>query len=182
MPLPLRQRPKDFIVIALVGLLVLLPVVYAKGGEEEESAARSALALAKAARERSTKPVEAQPICFTDPDAATAQALKDRKPLVLWVGGLKCKDHPEFRTAVGDAIHCHIPNHDGDRTHRVVIAAGGVEYFILAPNLSKEKGEKVRRMWREPAIVPGARAKVIEEFGYAPPARYPPVLRNVGNC
>lgn len=161
----------DFIIIALVALIILLPIMCAKGGEEEESSARSALALARAARERSAKSSESQPVCYVDPDLATQKARKEKLPLVFWVGGLQCKDHPEFRKAVGDAIHCHIPNHDGDRTHRVVVMCADVEYYILASHLDKARGEKVRRMWKEPSPIIGApRAKVIEELSYRVPS------------
>jgi hypothetical protein len=191
MSLPSRSRPEpykpryylDYLAIALFCFIICLPLMCSKARGSEEDESRAALALARAARERSVRvAAETQPICFTDPALATAKALKDGKPIMWWVGGLQCKDHAEFRAAVGDVVHCHVASHDGDRSKRVVFAADGVEFYILEENLTKARAERLRSKWKESTAVPGAKAKVIEEFSRnVLPVRGGAVARRTGD-
>lgn len=113
-----------------------------RGDESHETNARSALALAKAKRERDAT------TCLVDYAAAIVEARRADKHLILWVG-MKCSDHPQLRRELADAIHCHVPDQRGDRTPRVVIeGSNGIEWFVTPEKIGPDTVRKIREKWR----------------------------------
>jgi hypothetical protein len=127
-------------------LMILLVASRAAGTEPAEAQARATLALAKAKRDREAA------ACFTDYDAAAAEARRVNKPLVLWVG-VKCSAHPSVRAALADAIHCHLPATGRDPTLRVVFqGADGLDRSIRASDIGPDTARQIRETWRKPSM------------------------------
>jgi len=151
-----------FFDVCMVAFFLLIAVIYitsfAYGIEPTpEAKAKAALALAKSARERvgpvraliveksDVKPVEL--VCFEDYSKARAIALKEGKPLVLWVN-LTCEEHPGLRRSLGEAIHCWMPDRGGDASPRIIVQGGDdITYTIRAERLSERTPEIVKSVW-----------------------------------
>ncbi len=135
----MRSARDDLFVVWLALLAYLVGGCTARGENLPEAQARATLALAKAKRDREATS------CFTDLASAKLESRRTRKPLVLWVG-VTCAEHGELRRDLKDAIHCHVREHDGDRSPRIVIEAGdGTELIELVNQaLQRERPDRLR--------------------------------------
>jgi hypothetical protein len=67
--------------------------------------------------ETSDKPREA---CHDDMQAALEKAYRGGRPLVLWIG-MECKETPELRDSLANAVHCHVKQLNGNNSPRVAL-------------------------------------------------------------
>lgn len=149
--------------------VVLVFALAVHADEKDEVKAKSALALAKAKREREQSKAAAQMACHLDLDSAQKEAEKSGKRLVLWVG-VTCKDHPQLRTLLDAAVHCHLDSWRGDDEPRIVIRGGdGMEYVAYPQKMTSETktAENIKKAWARtyvPPPDPPKRAGISEEL------------------
>lgn len=107
----------------LVLLMALGSTVGSYAETPGELRAKSALALAAAAREReytqAIKAVADKGKCYESVAEAELAAKVTNKRLILWVG-MKCESVPSVRQALSNAIHCHTDTYNGDSSPRIV--------------------------------------------------------------
>lgn len=131
----------DLFVVWLALFAFLIGGCTARGESIAEAKARATLALTKAKRDREATS------CFTDLASAKIEARRTRKPLVLWVD-VTCAEHAELRRELADAIHCHLPELQGDKSPRIVFeAADGTEWFVRAEKIDARTAARIRAKW-----------------------------------
>lgn len=93
---------------------------------DPRGSAEAALALAKA--KYADPKHQPQPLaraeCHTDLASAKADALKQDKQLVLWVG-MTCEAIPEIRDGLSACVHCHVDSYNGSATPRLCVPVEG---------------------------------------------------------
>lgn len=143
--------------------------------EKDVARAKAALALAKAKRERvEAKATATEMECHKDYAAAVEEAKRLELPLVLWVG-VKCKQHPELRKALTNAVHCHQESTPRYKEPAIVVqGSDGNEYFIRPENVTAETPAKIREKWSLPYVPPlRPDVRIAEEFVYVYPPQAP---------
>ena len=150
----------------LLAVVVLVGgCITARADECTEAQAKACLALAKAKRERVTKLTATADVCHTDIVTAKAEAVKTKKPLVLWVG-VKCADKPALRKALGGCIHCHVATRPGSERPEIIIEGDdGVVWSIEERRLDEGDAEKIADKIKRAARIPAEepRRGVVQE-------------------
>ena len=124
-------------------LCVLSAALGGRAATPEEDQAKAALALARASRERAA--VKMADVCYANAKVAAEKSERSGKPLVFWVG-MDCSAVPGVRQSLPDAIHCHLPELNGDSTPRVVInQKNGDSWRLERDQLTAEAGRAAQR-------------------------------------
>ena len=129
--------------IALTCLVLSVSPAVVVADESDLIRAKSALVLAQVARERGK--VKLVDVCYSSVERATEVSEKTGRPLVLWVG-MRCEDSPAIRSALTDAIHCHVETLDGDDSARLVLGKPGARSSVKQKDLTPESAPLIRKL------------------------------------
>lgn len=142
----LGEARSDLLVVWLALVAFMIGGCRTRGETTAESKARAALVLAKVKRERESMG------CHVDLATAQAESRRRRRPLVLWVN-LACSQHPELRRQLNEAVHCHVPSRDNDRSPRLLIRGeDGTEWFVPPEKIGPDTAQRIRAKWQAESI------------------------------
>ena len=129
--------------IALTCLVLSVSPAVVVADESDLIRSKAALVLAQVARERGK--VKLVDVCYASVEKATEVSEKTGRPLVLWVG-MRCEDSPAIRSALTDAIHCHVETLDGDDSARLVLGKPGARSSVKQKDLTPESASLIRKL------------------------------------